>query len=87
VLDWQPGQRLCFEWRQRNFEPGQRTEVEVRFEPAGGGTRVVLEHRGWDRIPAGHPARHGLAGAAFSDMIGLHWGDLVTSYRALCAQL
>ncbi|CAN5790672.1 hypothetical protein BH18ACT13_BH18ACT13_20970 [soil metagenome] len=30
----------------RNVHLPTRTEVEVRFEPAGEGTRVTLEHRG-----------------------------------------
>jgi hypothetical protein len=25
-------------------------EVEVRFEAIDGGTRVTLEHRGWDKV-------------------------------------
>jgi len=82
VLAWEPGARLAFEWRARNFAPGEITEVEVTFEGAEGGTRVVLEHRGWEQIAAKHPVRHGLAGTAFSDMIGLWWGELMTSYRA-----
>lgn len=76
--------RLLFEWRARNFDPEQITEVEVRFEPVADAddcTRIVLEHRGWDAIPADHPARHGLRGGAFCDMIGLHWGELLTAYR------
>lgn len=34
VLAWKPGDRLVFEWRGNNFEPGLVTEVEVRFERA-----------------------------------------------------
>ncbi|MGH2899739.1 MAG: SRPBCC domain-containing protein, partial [Solirubrobacteraceae bacterium] len=73
VRVWEPGARLVFDWRAKNFLPGQITEVEVRFEPDAGGTRVTLEHRGWERIPREHPARHGLAGSAFSAMIGSFW--------------
>ena len=82
VLSWEPGARLAFEWRARNFAPGEITHVEVTFEPVEGGTRVVLEHRGWDEIAAKHPVRHGLTGTAFTDMMGLWWGELLTSYRA-----
>ncbi|MGH8982703.1 MAG: hypothetical protein ACRDY6_02365, partial [Acidimicrobiia bacterium] len=32
--------------------PPDLTEVEVRFEVAGEGTRVTLEHRGLDLLPA-----------------------------------
>ena len=37
---------------------GLVTEVEVRFEPAERGTRVTLEHRGWDRVPLENASRH-----------------------------
>jgi uncharacterized protein YndB with AHSA1/START domain len=82
VLQWEPGRRLVFEWRAHTFEPGQRTEVEVRFEPAGSGTRVTLEHRGWDSLPADHPARQGHTGEAFVSLMGLFWADLLVSLRA-----
>jgi hypothetical protein len=86
VLVWKPAEQLVFEWRARNFEPGQRTEVEVRFEAVAGGTRVTLEHRGWDSIPVDHASRHGWgASGAFSSMIGLFWADLVTSLRSHAA--
>lgn len=81
VQVWEPGKRLVLEYRLRNFAKDESTELEVRFEPQGDGTRVVLEHRGWENIRSDHPARHGLSGEAFSSMIGLHWGDLVTGYR------
>ena len=81
VLVWLPGERLVFEWRQRNFKAGEVTEVEIRFEPSGEGTRVTLEHRGWDAIRGDHPARHGLRERAFGAMIGQHWGELVSVYR------
>lgn len=41
------------------FEPGQSTEVEVRFEAVGDDTRISVEHRAWDTIPRRHAARHG----------------------------
>jgi len=85
VLEWNPGENVRFEWRQRDFAPGDVTEVEVRFERVAGGTRVTLQHRGWDRIAAPHPARHGHTGDAFVSMIGLRWADLLTAYRSRAA--
>jgi hypothetical protein len=81
VKVWEPGARLVLDWRARSFEPGQTTEVEVRFEADGDGTRVTLEHRGWDAMPPDHPVRHGRVGGAFLDMMGLWWGDAMTSFR------
>jgi uncharacterized protein YndB with AHSA1/START domain len=82
VLTWIPGERLVFEWRQRGFRPRDMTHVEVRFEAVEQGTRVTLEHRGWDSFPPEHPARHGWTGEAFVSMIGLRWGDQLTSLAA-----
>jgi len=85
ILVWEPGVRLAFEWRARSFAPDEVTEVEVKFEPVERGTRVVLEHRGWEKLAARHPVRHGLEGPAFTDMIGLWWAELLTSYAARAA--
>jgi len=82
VRTWEPGARLVFEWRAQSFASDQHTEVEVTFSPKGEGTEVVLEHRGWAALPDSHPARHGLKGRAFADMIGLWWGELATAFRA-----
>ncbi len=46
VVAWEPPHRFVLRWRVNpNRGP---TEVEVRFTAEGGGTRVDLEHRGWD---------------------------------------
>jgi len=81
VTVWEPGRRLVMEMRARNFGPGEFTQVEVRFEAAGEDTRVTVEHRGWDNFPADHPVKHGLDEQAFSDVMGVWWGDLLVSIR------
>ena len=81
VTVWQPPSRLVFTWRNANFANAESTEVEVLFEPISSGTRVTVRHRGWSTLAPGHPARHGLEGAAFSRMIGLWWGELMTALR------
>lgn len=86
VLVWEKAARLVFEFRARNFEPGQVTEVEVSFEAVEQGTRVTVEHRGWDALAPDHPARHGLVGTAFASMMGLWWGDLLLAHRAHAAR-
>ena len=47
VLAWEPPHRILFTWHPGRDE-GDASEVEVRFAPDGGGTRVELEHRGWE---------------------------------------
>lgn len=46
VLVWEPPQRFVLRWRV-NPKRGP-TEVDVRFTAESAGTRVDLEHRGWD---------------------------------------
>ena len=48
VLAWEPPRRVVLSWQisaQWQFDPNLVTEVEVRFVPEDGGTRVELEHR------------------------------------------
>ena len=49
ITGWEPPRRLAFTWHPgRGDETAQ--EVEVRFTPDGSGTRVELEHRGWEKL-------------------------------------
>ncbi|MGE0581265.1 MAG: SRPBCC domain-containing protein [Steroidobacteraceae bacterium] len=81
VTAWEPPARLVFEWRNVNFAPDEKTEVDVSFEAIHGGTRITLIHRGWASLRADHPARHGMAVAAFIRTMGLWWGDLLSALR------
>jgi uncharacterized protein YndB with AHSA1/START domain len=87
VLVWSPAERVVFEMGGRDFAPGESTEVEVRFESIERGTRVTVEHRGWDKLPKDHAVWHGLEGPAFHSMMGIWWADLLVSLveRANCA--
>ncbi|WP_432187531.1 SRPBCC domain-containing protein [Streptomyces sp. Tue6028] len=55
VLIWEPGKRLVFAWRQSNGDASDSTDVEFRFEPVEGGTRVTVERGGWDRVLSAGP--------------------------------
>jgi uncharacterized protein YndB with AHSA1/START domain len=48
VHAWEPPRRLVLSWHVNSEVPA--TEVEVRFSPEGDGTRVELEHRGWEQF-------------------------------------
>jgi hypothetical protein len=71
VLVWEPGARVVLEWSGPQWALAGRTEVEVRFEPEGDGTRITLKHRGWRDLRPGDAA---------SSVIGLWWGDLLAAY-------
>jgi uncharacterized protein YndB with AHSA1/START domain len=49
VLVWDPFEGFAIAWHVDPDAPAP-TEIEVRFRPENGGTRVDLEHRHWDRL-------------------------------------
>jgi uncharacterized protein YndB with AHSA1/START domain len=61
VLVWEPPHRIVLAWQvtpEWGYQPdlAQSSEVEIRFSPvAGGGTRVDLEHRHFERHGSGAP--------------------------------
>lgn len=90
VRIWERGARLVFGWRQASFEPGMDTEVEVRFDLVENGqTRVTVEHRGWDAVPAENVARHTFPNAVFLQRHGEWWRSLLAGLasRANSVQL
>jgi uncharacterized protein YndB with AHSA1/START domain len=51
VTAWEPGRRLALTWTQVGWQNGASTQLEIAFEPTGDGTRVRLEHTGFERVP------------------------------------
>src|ERR671923_224894 len=72
MLVWEPPRRVAFEWHIT----GVPTEVEVRFTPAGQGTRVDLEHRGFERVENGAERR---------DSYSSGWVTVLGRYAAAAA--
>jgi uncharacterized protein YndB with AHSA1/START domain len=81
ITVWDPPSLLMFEWRSVTFAPGERTEVEVRFEPIATGTRVTVIHRGWAALRPDHPVRHGQPAPAFIGNLGMWWTRLLKALR------
>lgn len=51
VLVWEPHSRTVFTWHP-DRTPEVAQNIEVRFTPAGSGTRLELIHTGWERLGA-----------------------------------
>jgi hypothetical protein len=71
VTAWEPPGRIVLAWNILN-RAGDRTEVEVRFLPEGDGTRVELEHRGWEAVVE--------AGAEKRENYDTGWGFVLGKY-------
>jgi uncharacterized protein YndB with AHSA1/START domain len=74
VLVWDPPTRFAFSWHPgRAAETSQ--EVDVRFTTVEEGTRVELEHRGWERLVG--------PGGAIPDHFDSGWDEALVSYVEL----
>jgi hypothetical protein len=69
VTVWQPPTRLVYLW-YLGRDRADATEVEIRFHPQGGNTRVDIEHRGWER-----------AGEQWRDRTRIGWQTLLPHYQ------
>jgi uncharacterized protein YndB with AHSA1/START domain len=76
VLAWDPPAGFILAWRV-DPDAVAATEVEVRFTPDGNGTRVVLEHRHWERL--------GVAAAAGRGSYEGGWEMVLGRYTAAAA--
>jgi SAM-dependent methyltransferase len=47
IAAWKPGELIQLQWHPADWQTEEVTEVEMRFEPIAGGTRVTVEHRDW----------------------------------------
>lgn len=82
IVAWEPGKRLVFLMGGRDFADEEWTEVEVRFEGIDKGTRVTIEHYGFDELGMDHGVWHGQGREAFIGSMGLWWADLLVSLRS-----
>jgi uncharacterized protein YndB with AHSA1/START domain len=78
VLAWEPPARIVYSWHLR-ADAADATEVEIRFEPAqGGGTRVEIQHRGWERLGEAAASRRDGNNTGWSSLLP-HFIDAVAS--------
>jgi uncharacterized protein YndB with AHSA1/START domain len=76
VLEFEESRRFVMTWHP-GVPPNQQTELEVTFSAAGTGTRVELEHRGWEHCGEGAVAmRQRYAGG---------WQEVLETFRSAAA--
>lgn len=75
VLAWEPPARAVIAWHVNPDAPAA-TEVEVRFAPEGDGTRVELEHRGWERLGEQAPSVRGAYDGGWDVVLGKYVAHL-----------
>jgi uncharacterized protein YndB with AHSA1/START domain len=68
ILAYDPPHRVVLEWKVNSSAPP--TEVEVRFRQDGNGTRVELEHRGFEQYPSGGAEERGSYDPGWSYVLG-----------------
>jgi len=86
ILAWDPPHRLVIAWQithEWGYQPdlAKSSEVEIQFSPdPGGGTRVDLEHRHFERMgPEGDTMRIGVGGPG-------GWAGLLEMFKAHAEQ-
>ena len=80
VTAWEPGTRLGLTWTQAGWPEGAATDVEIAFAPVAGGTRVSLEHTGFERVGADGAAAGYEAG--WTEILGWYAERAGTGARA-----
>ncbi|MDG2521719.1 hypothetical protein P7B02_09195 [Caulobacter segnis] len=56
--------------------------MTVTFEAVEDETRVTVEHRGWDTVPATHVDKHGFPGPLFLQRHAEWWRALLGSLKS-----
>ena len=79
LRSWSPPDGFVMTWQGTPVP----TEVELSFTALGPElTRVTVEHRGWDSVPAAHVARHGFPNAVFLQRHAEWWQALLEELNA-----
>ena len=71
VVAWDPPSRLVVAWNILERD-AIATEVEVRFVPEGEGTRVELEHRGWEAVAEEAPTKRESYDTGWEHVLGTY---------------
>ena len=81
ITDWRPGEAFALDWYVGR-DPSEATQVRVRFEAEGPGTRVILIHDGFDRLGAGGPEMAANYTHGWDGVLGNHYCPACLSQAA-----
>ena len=76
VTVWEPPARLDYLWHLR-ADRSDATDVSIRFIATEAGTRVEIEHAGWERL--------GARGDTWRERNHQGWSTLLPHFRAAVA--
>lgn len=87
VTAWEPEREVALEWSPAPWQPDEKVEVVLTFAPAGAGTAIAIELRGWGRSLGGADEIAGwFAGEVAAPLLGAvspaAFGDWLTDRRA-----
>jgi uncharacterized protein YndB with AHSA1/START domain len=71
ITEWDRPRRIRYSWRIAT-DPSNATDVSIVFRRAPRGTRIEIEHGGWDRL--------GEIGQAWRDANRAGWDGVLPSY-------
>lgn len=71
IVEWSPPRRLRYLWHIAT-DPKNATDVSIEFRDAPRGTRVEIEHGGWERL--------GATSQAWRDANQSGWDGVLPSY-------
>jgi len=77
ITDWDPPHRLTYRWHLRR-DAADATDVDIRFVPITGGTRMEITHTGWERL--------GADAETWRDANRGGWGGLLPHFVIACDQ-
>lgn len=87
VVGWEPGKRVALCWNPTEWGAPHASDIELRLDPIGGGTRITVACQNWaDAVGDGIELGGWFAGEVFAPLaraispIGM--GDWVTDRRA-----
>lgn len=50
ISEWKQGERISLQWFPADWDRQKSTTIDIRFSATKTGTRIAIEHHGWDEV-------------------------------------